>query len=346
MILVRRRNAFFEAMIRALKMRGVKVAGADRLKLRDHIAVMDLIAAGHAALTRDDDLTLACVLKSPLIGLDENALYALAADRPASLAAALAASEDPQAQAALRRLEVWRDRAERLGPYAFYARLLGEDGGRKALIARLGDDAAEPIDEFLALALAHERSEAPSLTRFLAEVEEDEAEIKRDLEAESDGVRVLTVHASKGLEAPIVFLPDTAVAPGGQHDPKLMPLPAATPGRPAAVRLEPQDGGGLRCGRRGARGAAAGRGRRAPETALCRDDPRGRAPRRRRIRDPEAPSGRLLVRSRRRGPRRTSRSTRRRSGTSARSSGALARRSSPTAAGALRRLRPYPCRAG
>ncbi len=234
MILVRRRNAFFEAMIRALKMRGVKVAGADRLKLRDHIAVMDLIAAGHAALTRDDDLTLACVLKSPLIGLEENALYALAADRRASLAAGLAASEDPQAQAARRRLEVWRDRAERLGPYAFYARLVGEDGGRKALIARLGNDAAEPIDEFLALALAHERSEAPSLTRFLAEVEEDEAEIKRDLEAESDGVRVLTVHASKGLEAPIVFLPDTVVAPGGQHDPKLMPL---SPQRPDGPRL-------------------------------------------------------------------------------------------------------------
>ena len=234
MILVRRRNAFFEAMIRALKTRGVKVAGADRLKLRDHIAVMDLIAAGHAALTEGDDLTLACVLKSPLIGLDEDALYALAADRSASLAAALAASLDPDAQAARRRIESWRDRSERLGPYAFFARIVGEDGGRKALITRLGHDAAEPIDEFLSLALAHERSEAPSLTRFLAEVEADEAEIKRDLEAESDGVRVLTVHASKGLEAPIVFLPDTIAAPGGQHDPKLMSL---VPQRPDAPPL-------------------------------------------------------------------------------------------------------------
>ena len=77
MILVRRRSVFFEAMIRALKDRNVKAAGADRLKLRDHIAVMDLIAAGRAALTPDDDLTLACALKSPLIGLDEDALYAL-----------------------------------------------------------------------------------------------------------------------------------------------------------------------------------------------------------------------------------------------------------------------------
>src|SRR5208282_4796992 len=88
MILVRSRNAFFEAMIRALKSRGVKVAGADRLKLRDHIAVMDLIAAGRAALTLDDDLTLACVLKSPLIGLGEDDLFKLAAGRLGPLASA------------------------------------------------------------------------------------------------------------------------------------------------------------------------------------------------------------------------------------------------------------------
>ena len=66
MILVRSRNAFFEAMIRALKAADVKAAGADRLKLKDHIAVMDLIAVGRAALLPDDDLTLACALKSPL----------------------------------------------------------------------------------------------------------------------------------------------------------------------------------------------------------------------------------------------------------------------------------------
>jgi ATP-dependent helicase/nuclease subunit A len=228
MILVRSRNAFFEAMIRALKIRRVKVAGADRLKLRDHLAVIDLVAAGRAALTPDDDLTVACVLKSPLIGLAEDELFRLAAERRGSLAAALASSDDERARAAARRLEVWGARARTLAPYAFYAGLLGEDEGRKALISRLGPDAADPIDEFLALALAHERSEAPSLTIFLAEVEETDAAIKRDMEAESDGVRVLTVHASKGLEAPVVFLPDTAVAPDGSHDPKLLRL---APGR-------------------------------------------------------------------------------------------------------------------
>jgi ATP-dependent helicase/nuclease subunit A len=273
LILVRRRNAFFEAMIRALKDRGVKVAGADRLKLVDHIAVMDLIAAGHAALTRDDDLTLACVLKSPLIGLGEEALYALAADRRGSLASALAASNDEHAQAAAQRIAIWRTRAESLGPYAFYACLLGEDGGRKALIGRLGADAADPIDEFLALALAHERSETPSLTRFLAEIEEDEAEIKRDLEAESDGVRVLTVHASKGLEAPIVILPDTTVAPGGRHDPKLMPLSALKPGAPplfAWSRRAAEDCEAVAAARQARRAAELGEHRRLLYVALTR----------------------------------------------------------------------------
>ena len=171
LILVRKRNAFFEAMIRALKAARAPVAGADRLKLNDHIAVMDLIAAGRAALLPEDDLTLACVLKSPLIGLEEDALFKLAAERSGPLADALAASNDGSAVAAARRLAIWRAWAKALSPFAFYARLLGEDGGRLALIGRLGHEAADPIDEFLTLALTHEQREAPSLHNFLAEVE-------------------------------------------------------------------------------------------------------------------------------------------------------------------------------
>ena len=284
MILVRSRNAFFEAMIRALKTRRVKVAGADRLKLRDHIAVMDLVAAGRAALTPDDDLTLACLLKSPLIGLDEDDLFSLAANRQGSLASALAASDDERARAAARRLAIWRERARTLTPYAFYARLLGEDGGRKALLSRLGPDAADPIDEFLALALAHEQSEAPSLTLFLAEVEETDAAIKRDMEAESDGVRVLTVHASKGLEAPIVFLPDTCGAPDGRHDPKLLRLAPASPGDTPLFAWSRKAAEDCEAARRGADGTARSRGRRTPAPSVCRDDPRGAATDRRRLR--------------------------------------------------------------
>ena len=273
LILVRKRNAFFEAMIRALKAARAPVAGADRLKLNDHIAVMDLIAAGRAALLKDDDLTLACVLKSPLIGLDEDALFKLAAGRKGSLANALAASSDGDAIAAARRLAIWRAWAEALSPFAFYARLLGEDGGRFALIGRLGEEAADPIDEFLTLALAHEQRQAPSLHNFLAEVEADDAEIKRDMEVETEGVRVLTVHASKGLEAPIVFLPDACGAPDARLDPKLMPLKPPKPADPpllAWAKKSNEDADAVAAARLKAREAEAGEYRRLLYVAMTR----------------------------------------------------------------------------
>jgi ATP-dependent helicase/nuclease subunit A len=273
MILVRSRNAFFEAMVRALKAAQLQAAGADRLKLKDHIAVMDLIAAGRAALLPDDDLTLASALKSPLIGLDDDALLRLAARRGGSVAQALAASDDLFAAQAARLLARWRTRAKALSPFGFYALLLGEDGGRRALIGRLGPEAADPIDEFLALALAHEQREAPSLHNFLAEVERADAEIKRDMETETEGVRVLTVHASKGLEAPIVVLPDTCTAPNGRHDPKLMRLTPAKPGDPplyAWAKAASGDPKAVAAARAQAQADAAGEHRRLLYVAMTR----------------------------------------------------------------------------
>ena len=273
MILVRQRNAFFDAMIKALKDHDVEVAGADRLRLNEHIAVMDLIAAGRAVLTPDDDLSLACALKSPLLGFDDEGLFTLASGRPGSLWEALRCSADSRAQAALARLSLWRERARSVSPYDFYARLLGQDGGRQALIGRLGPDASDPIDEFLALAQAHERRQAPSLVRFLAEVEADEEPVKRDMENEAAGVRVLTVHASKGLEAPVVFLPDTCGAPNGQNDPQLFRLAATRPGEPplfAWSRKSADDCETLAEARRRRREADAGEHRRLLYVAMTR----------------------------------------------------------------------------
>ena len=273
MILVRTRNAFFEAMIKALKAADLKAAGADRLKLKDHIAVMDLIAAGRTALLPDDDLTLACALKSPLIGFDDDGLLKLAPRRSGSLAEALAASDDGAAQEAARRLVEWRARAKALSPFAFYAVLLGQDGGRLALIGRLGPEAADPIDEFLALALEHEQREAPSLHNFLAEVESADVEIKRDMEVDTEGVRVLTVHASKGLEAPIVFLPDSCGGPDSRHEPKLLLLSSPRPGDPpvlAWARKSSEDADAVAAARTEARAAQSGEHRRLLYVAMTR----------------------------------------------------------------------------
>jgi len=272
MILVRSRAAFFEAMIRALKEERVKTAGADRLTLRDSIAAMDLIAVGRSALLPDDDLTLAAALKSPLVGLDDGDLTALAPGRPGSLARALAESADPRFATARSRVETWRRRARSHSPYGFYARLVGEDGGRRALLARLGPEAADAIDEFIALALAHERKAAPSLDAFLAEIEAADFAIKRDMEGAGDSVRVMTVHAAKGLEAPIVFLPDACSAPHARNDPKLIDLGADAGDPPLIVwaTKKSDDSPPIAAARQKARDAAAGEHRRLLYVAMTR----------------------------------------------------------------------------
>jgi ATP-dependent helicase/nuclease subunit A len=229
LILVRTRGPFFEAMIRALKKSGIRTAGADRLELTHHIAVTDLIAAGRASLLPQDDLMLACVLKSPLIGLDDDDLMALAPRRPTSLFDALQASADAKHSGAINKLARWRARAGG-GPFAFYASLLGVDGGRRDIEARLGPEAGDAIDEFLRLAIAHEQEEAPSLAGFLHGLAGLEYSIKRDMEGAEDAVRVMTVHAAKGLEAKVVFLPDTCRVPSPRHEPRVFALDTKVPG--------------------------------------------------------------------------------------------------------------------
>jgi ATP-dependent helicase/nuclease subunit A len=211
LILVRRRNLFFEEMVLALKKADVPVAGADRMILAEQLAVQDLVALGRFALLPEDDLTLATILKSPLLGLDEEALFRLAAGRGAnSLWTELAARafEAPFDRA----FEFLRDqilaRADFVPPFEFYGELLNR-GGRERIHARLGQEAMDPIDEFLGRALVFQRERVPSLQGFLHWIERDQSEIKRDMERAKDQVRVMTVHGAKGLEAPIVFLPDT-----------------------------------------------------------------------------------------------------------------------------------------
>ena len=233
MILVRRRDAFFEAMVRALKAAGVPVAGADRLEVASHIAVMDMLAAARAALAPDDDYSLACALKSPLCGLDDSDLIMLAPLRTGSLDEALRASTAPSHMQAATQVARWRASAREAGPFDFFSRLLGPEGGRRAILARLGAEAGDALDEFIALALEHERSAAPSLAAFVHEVEALSLTIKRDMEGAGDLVRVMTAHAAKGLEAKIVFLPDTCRLPPSTNDATLFEL--QTPAGPTLV---------------------------------------------------------------------------------------------------------------
>ncbi|TVR12219.1 MAG: double-strand break repair helicase AddA, partial [Salinarimonadaceae bacterium] len=233
LILVRGRNAAFFATIRALKDVGLPVAGADRLDITQHIAVQDLVAAGRAALLPDDDLTLAAALKSPLVGFDDDDLLRIAVGRAedVSLVEAMRAAAQAGDAAAIRgceALDSWRELAAARGPFRFYAEILGPLGGRRRLVARLGAEAGDAIDAFLAEALSSEHPATPSLAHFLAGFAASDREIKRDLEAGGDAVRVMTVHGAKGLEAPVVVLIDQAYATG-DRSPGLFDVGAPLP---------------------------------------------------------------------------------------------------------------------
>ncbi|MGN6747447.1 MAG: double-strand break repair helicase AddA, partial [Xanthobacteraceae bacterium] len=228
LVLVRQRGELFEAIIRALKNENVEVAGADRLMLTEHIAVMDLMVLADALLLPEDDLALATVLRSPLFDFGDGDLFALAWDRGrSSLFAALSrrAPERPVFAQAAARLAKLADSAKRETPFDFYAQVLGAGGGRNRFLARLGPEANDALDEFLNLALEYERRETPSLQGFLAWLRQARAEVKRDMEIARDEVRVMTVHGAKGLEAPLVILADTMTSPAGPRQPRLLTLP-------------------------------------------------------------------------------------------------------------------------
>jgi ATP-dependent helicase/nuclease subunit A len=227
LILVRQRGELFEAIIRALKRQSVEVAGADRLMLTEHIAVMDLMALADALSLPQDDLALATVLRSPLFGFTDDDLFAVAHDRgrvPLRVALTKKAPEREIFARAAARLDELAREARGDMPFAFYAKLLGAGGARKSFLGRLGAEANDALDEFLNLALDYERRETPSLQGFCAWLRDARAEVKRDMEIARDEVRVMTVHGAKGLEAPVVILADTMTPPAGPRPPRLLQL--------------------------------------------------------------------------------------------------------------------------
>jgi ATP-dependent helicase/nuclease subunit A len=227
LVLVRRRGKAFDAIIQALKHAGVPVAGADRLKLTEHIAVIDLMNLADALLLPRDDLALAVALKSPLFDLNDDDLLMLAPRREGSLRETLAAhaATGGRIAAALDRLERFERRFAQETPFSFFSWLLGGDGGRARFLARLGFEANDALDEFLELALSYEQKAPASLQGFMAWLRAADTEVKRDMEIARDEVRVMTVHGAKGLEASVVFLIDTTTSPIDTHRVNLIRMP-------------------------------------------------------------------------------------------------------------------------
>jgi ATP-dependent helicase/nuclease subunit A len=215
LVLVRKRDAFASALSRELKddKKGtIPVAGTDRLVLSAHIAIQDLMALGRFLLVPADDLSLAELFKSPLFDLSEDDLFEVAADRGENIPLfdeiARLAANSRKWQQLHERLLGWMALANRLRPHDFYAAILAREGGRRNFLARFGGEVSDVLDEFLSFALNHESTGLPGLASFISVLENDPPTIKREQDKGRDEVRIMTVHASKGLEAPVVFLVD------------------------------------------------------------------------------------------------------------------------------------------
>jgi len=214
LILVRKRDALFEHIIRELKMAGVAVSGADRLKLGDHIAFQDLRALMRFCLQPNDNLSLACVLRSPLCDLSEDDLYSVAQGREGTLWRQLRDRPDTDGRFAEARIFLrWAlDAGHNLTAFDFLARVLNRRDGegrsiKQRFLTRLGDECEDVLEETLALALKGEGIGLNGLSACLDLFEFRAAQIKREQEEGGRSVRVMTVHGSKGLEAPWVILP-------------------------------------------------------------------------------------------------------------------------------------------
>jgi ATP-dependent helicase/nuclease subunit A len=209
LILVQRRSELFSEIIRACKAADLKIAGADRLRVGAELAVKDLAALLSFLALPEDDLSLAAALRSPLFDWSEQALFTLAHYRAKDsyLWTALRGSAHSETLAIINDL---RGQADFLRPYDLIERILTRHDGRRRLLARLGPEAEDGIDALLSQARAYESTGVPSLTGFLTWMETDDLEIKRQMDSQGDRIRVMTVHGAKGLEAPIVILPDTA----------------------------------------------------------------------------------------------------------------------------------------
>ncbi|AMC13264.1 hypothetical protein RL73_00110 [Liberibacter crescens] len=228
LILVRKRNSFINCLTRILKNSNkIPVSGPDKLNLTDHIAVQDLIALGRVILSQEDDLSLASLLKSPLFSLSEDEIFELSAMRKTSESVfshlnRLATAGHPVFIGVWDKLNSLIILSQSCSAYDFFSLTLGQKGGRKNFLARFGNEINDILDEFMNFALKKEQDGFITLQEFISIIEKEAPIIKRQHNQNFNEVRIMTVHASKGLEAPVVFLVDAGTkAFSKQHVKKL-----------------------------------------------------------------------------------------------------------------------------
>lgn len=236
MILLRKRGDLARLIVARLYEAGVPVAGVDRLRLQAPLGVQDLMAALRFAAQPEDDLSLACLLVSPLIGWSQDDLWQRAVPRKGSLwrqvrESALTPAEDMAA------LQDILSHADFITPYRLLEHILsGPMQGRRRLVKRLGAQALDSIEELLNAALRYEQQEQPSLQRFIDWFDREQGDIKRESAGGGDAVRILTVHGAKGLQAPVVILADACADPDSARRREALDIPL---GEDSALPLLP-----------------------------------------------------------------------------------------------------------
>lgn len=232
MVLVQQRNPMAAPLVFELKRRGIEVAGSDRIVLPDFPAVRDMLNLTRFCLNQSDDYSLCCVLKSPIFRLTERDIFNFCTaknntnkarhdDNPTAVPITVFEVLESSAPDVFNRLQEYIKWSQEMAPYSFFSRILNTYNVRENMIAALGTQVIDPIEEFMTICLSYERTQPGTLYHFLKWFITGGSEIKRDMDA-SNGVRIVTVHGSKGLEAPVVFLIDTVRTPKNDA---IVPLP-------------------------------------------------------------------------------------------------------------------------
>jgi len=215
MILLQRRDNTMRHLTRELKNLKIPVSGLDRIDLLQEIAVLDLLAVIDFTLFPDDDLTLAQILRSPLCTITEEDLFDLSYNRSGKLwlSLSLRYHENTRFQEAYEFLSALLKRSDYESPFDFLSFILENYEGRKKFISRLGTDCIDALDELLNKALDFVMHHSPSLQKFVHFIRASGGSQKREIDSSHNQIQMMTIHGSKGLEAPIVFLPNCCDMP-------------------------------------------------------------------------------------------------------------------------------------
>ena len=227
MVLVQNREPMTPLLVRELKRRNIPVAGSDRIILPKFPAIRDLLNLTRFCINPDDDFSLCCTLKSPIFRLSERDIFNICkikndenntrknacSDYKPTTVFDVLLNTHPDIHAQLSKMINW---SATVAPYSFYTNVLDTNNIRSSMIAALGNQIVDPLEEFLTICLAYERTQCGTLRHFLKWFITGGSTIKRDMDT-APGVRIVTVHSSKGLEAPVIFLIDTVRTPKQEH---------------------------------------------------------------------------------------------------------------------------------